>query len=265
MERNPLSAQNLSDAAAPAQSAYEETLGVPATETRHIAYGQGSRWDLPEGPLEHFPERGVVQLTNLRQGVQITFVGQEQPPSMTPDGLVFEQPGADRWLHVGKDGSATVFVGSSAASAAPAAEAPSSTDRLLPSPARPSIQADAASARQPESKEQTRGRVEGNIVYPPEFVVSSLKQKELVRFTVAEHYTDADGQPQTVYHKCVAFNSDRKRLADQVRDQAQTGDSIVVHGNWHDVTVEFRNGTRKNERQLWAYGLKITPQSARTS
>ena len=98
-------------------------------------------------------------------------------------------------------------------------------------------------------------------VYDPVSKISSQQQRELSTFVVAEHYTDAEGAPQTIYHRCVAFNSARKRLADQVRDGARQGDTIVVHGVWHTVPIRYRNGTTAEERQLWAYGLKITPKS----
>src|SRR5690349_21337718 len=116
MERNRPEGQP--QPAAEAAEPYTEALGGPAEATRHIAYGSGSRWNLPDGELEHYPERGLVRLTNLREGVQITLVGQTEPPSHSPDGLVFEQPGSDRWLSVSRDGSATLFVGSAAAGSA---------------------------------------------------------------------------------------------------------------------------------------------------
>jgi hypothetical protein len=131
---------------------------------------------------------------------------------------------------------------------------------VLPSPASAEGATAAAAPAPRGSKERPgHGRVEGNLVAPPVFRVSSHQRRELTVFVVAEHYTDADGTPQSIFHKCVAFNTTRQRLADLVRDAARPGDAVVVHGAWHDVPVRSRDGGERRERQLWAYGVKITP------
>src|SRR5690242_2059389 len=80
-----------------AAAALEATL----ERARHLTYGAGSRLRLPESELEFYPEHGVVRFTNLTQGVEVTLAGQHARPTATPDGgLVFEQPGSDRWLSV---------------------------------------------------------------------------------------------------------------------------------------------------------------------
>lgn len=244
--------------------AYGQALAAPIEEMRHIAYGSGIRLQIAESlALELYPERRTLRLTSSTHAMELTLLDQEQPPSITSEGLVFERTDPPRLVSISKSGSVTLFAnpGELTINAAKSKQGP-----IAPSPTRPIVQADAAPSPSPrEGKEPSRGRIEGIVVYDPVFTVSSQKQKELVRFTVAEHYTDADGEPQTVYHRCVAFNSERKRLADQVRDHAKQGDAIIVHGNWHDVAIQYRNGSTKHERQLWAYGLKITPQPERSS
>jgi hypothetical protein len=144
-----------------------------------------------------------------------------------------------------------------------AAESDRSTDALT-SPATTGGGAAAAAPTPRGTKERPgHGRVEGNLVAPPVFRVSSQQRRELTVFVVAEHYTDADGTPQSIFHKCVAFNTARQRLADLVRDAGRAGDAVVVHGAWHDVPVHSRDGGERRERQLWAYGVKITPHPGR--
>src|SRR4051794_32942530 len=111
-------------------TAYANTLDTQPTAIADIAYGVGSRYALgrhetgPQTVLELFAEQGVVRLSYLAEGVQVTLFHQETPPTVTPQGLVFELPTPTRWLSVGKDGSATLFVEPSADTAPSAAVAP---------------------------------------------------------------------------------------------------------------------------------------------
>lgn len=68
-------------------TALEGSLSAPPTETADIAYGVGQRFTL-RGPagvgqttLELYAERGVVHFTNVAEGIQVTLVGQETPPT----------------------------------------------------------------------------------------------------------------------------------------------------------------------------------------
>lgn len=232
--------------------AVEDALGVAPVETADIAYGVGQRFAIggAEGVdhayVELYAERGVARFTNVAEGVQVTLVGQTMPPRLTPDGVVFELPGPARHFSVRNDGSAALIVNTS-------------PDYLPPTTAPRA--GDAPKEASQQGKEQgQRGRIEGNLAYDPVFKVTSRQQREIATFVVAEHYTDAQGEPQTVFHRCVAFNTERKRLADHVRDEARQGDTIIAHGNWHEVPITYRNGTQNVERQLWVYGVKITPK-----
>ena len=227
-------------------------LGVAPVEMADIAYGVGHRFTM-RGPesVEHacvelYANRGVVRFTNLTEGVQVTLVGQETPPRLMPDGVVFELPGRARHFSVRTDGSATLIVNTS-----PDHVSPATSPRAGDAP---------KEASQQGKEKAKRGRIEGNLAYDPVFKVTSRQQREIATFVVAEHYSDEQGKPQTVFHRCVAFNTERKRLADHVRDEARQGDTIIAHGNWHDVPITYRNGTQKVERQLWVYGVKITPK-----
>lgn len=141
---------------------------------------------------------------------------------------------------------------------ADARPSPAPRDRIPATDNHPVIHADAPA---PERKEPpARGRIKGNLAYDPVYKVTSRQQREIATFVVAEHYTGAGGEQQTIFHRCVAFNTDRKRLADQVHKEAHQGDTVVAHGAWHEVPLTYRNGTQKTERQLWLYGIKITPK-----
>jgi hypothetical protein len=247
----------------------------------------------PLGPqqtsnLELFPAAGVVRITG--PDLQLTLFGQEHPPTIAASGLVFVRSGpAHRSLALSYEGTLTLVStppADPAEGARMASDSPTASQRReghlsaeegltddsqargdllvrpVPIPVDHVIDAPAPAVR--SAKERPgHGRLEGNLVADPVFRVSSQQQRELAIFVVAQHYTDAQGELQTIYHKCVAFNSERKRLADQVRDQAHQGDAIVVHGVWHDVPIRTRDGSEKRERQLWAYGLKITPRPDR--
>ena len=244
-------------------AAYGNALDAESMGTTDIVYGCGVRYGLgkhetgQQTTLEIFARHGVVRLTHLTEGVQVTLLHQETPPTVTPDGLVFDLPTPSRWLAVGKDGSATLFMGAPA----DARPSPASRDRIPATDNRPVIHADAPPPPAPERKEPpARGRIEGNLVYDPVYKVTSRQQREITTFVVAEHYTDAGGEQQTIFHRCVAFNTERKRLADEVREHARQGDAVIAHGAWHEVPITYRNGIQKTERQLWLYGIKITPK-----
>src|SRR3954452_13050832 len=81
-----------------AVAAYGTVLAAQPTGTTDIAYRAGVRFALgsqeanQQTLLELFAEQGVVRLTHLAEGVQVTLFHQYTAPTVTPEGLVFELP-----------------------------------------------------------------------------------------------------------------------------------------------------------------------------
>ncbi len=245
------------------------TLNAEAETAIDLACGVGVMLTGKDSPtrVAYFPETDTLKLRSADGRVSVT-VQHPSPPQMERDNETVVFAEAKSYVSLSRSGSLVVMTEPDnpevAINAAPPVPAVAPETEARPAAPPPAPERSEPASRQSRKEKTPTARVEGNVSTDIIYRITSQRQKAVAEFVCAEHYTDPSGTERTVFHKIAAFNNERNKLADKVRDEAKKGDRVIARGYWHDVPVRFSSGQTKVERQLWAFAVKVTPRGART-